>query len=128
VVTDNGPGIPPEIQIRLFEQFVTYGKSDGTGLGLAIVRQIIESHDGILTVESSPAGASFKRVPDPVQARHQGERLLVQVKQLNPRANSRCTAQENCLPTRKMSSMEANSGFNFGSGPVLRASARLDSF
>ncbi len=69
VVADNGPGIPPEIQIRLFEPFVTYGKSDGTGLGLAIVRQIIESHDGMLTVESTPAGASFKmRLPQPQTA------------------------------------------------------------
>jgi two-component system NtrC family sensor kinase len=70
VVTDNGPGIPPEIQIRLFEPFVTYGKSDGTGLGLAIVRQIIESHDGTLTVESTPAGATFKmRLPQPQTAK-----------------------------------------------------------
>jgi signal transduction histidine kinase len=65
-VTDNGPGIPPEIQIRLFEPFVTYGKSNGTGLGLAIVRQIIEAHDGTLTVEGTPAGAAFKmRLPQP---------------------------------------------------------------
>jgi hypothetical protein len=69
VVTDNGPGIPPEIQIRLFEPFATYGKSDGTGLGLAIVRQIIKSHDGTLTVESTPAGTAFKmRLPQPQTA------------------------------------------------------------
>jgi two-component system NtrC family sensor kinase len=69
VVTDNGPRIAPEIQIRLFEPFVTYGKSDGIGLGLASVRQIIESHDGIFTVESTPAGASFKmRLPQPQTA------------------------------------------------------------
>jgi two-component system NtrC family sensor kinase len=65
-VADNGPGIPPEVQIRLFEPFVTYGKSQGTGLGLAIVRQIVESHDGTITVESTSAGATFKmRLPQP---------------------------------------------------------------
>jgi two-component system NtrC family sensor kinase len=65
-VADNGPGIAPEIQVRLFEPFATYGKSHGTGLGLAIVRQIVESHDGTLTVESTPSGAAFKmRLPQP---------------------------------------------------------------
>jgi nitrogen-specific signal transduction histidine kinase len=65
-VGDNGPGIPSEIQIRLFEPFVTRGKSDGTGLGLAIVRQIVQSHDGIVTVESTARGAVFKiRLPQP---------------------------------------------------------------
>jgi two-component system NtrC family sensor kinase len=65
-VADNGPGIPSEIEIRLFEPFVTCGKSDGTGLGLAIVRQIVQSHDGIVTVESTAGGAVFKiRVPQP---------------------------------------------------------------
>ncbi|MBC8010380.1 MAG: hybrid sensor histidine kinase/response regulator [Burkholderiales bacterium] len=58
-VADNGPGIPPELQGKLFEPFATHGKSGGTGLGLAIVKQIAESHGGTLTVQSSPAGATF---------------------------------------------------------------------
>jgi len=75
-VADNGPGIPPEIRLRLFEPFVTHGKSYGTGLGLAIVRQIVESHDGTLTVESSPAGAAFKmRLPQPEAADGGRERI-----------------------------------------------------
>ena len=52
-VRDNGPGIPPEVQERLFEPFFTTKEvGRGTGLGLSISRQIIEAHDGSLTVES----------------------------------------------------------------------------
>ncbi len=65
-VADNGPGIPAELQGKLFEPFSTHGKSGGTGLGLAIVKQIAESHHGTLTVESSSAGAKFTiRIPQP---------------------------------------------------------------
>lgn len=51
---DTGFGVPPEIQHRLFESFVTLGKPDGTGLGLAIVRKIIDEHNGTITFESQP--------------------------------------------------------------------------
>ena len=65
-VADNGPGIPPEVQAKLFEPFATHGKSGGNGLGLAIVKQIAEAHDGSLTVQNSPQGATFTlRVPQP---------------------------------------------------------------
>ncbi|MEM7656540.1 MAG: ATP-binding protein [Bacteroidota bacterium] len=58
-IADNGPGIPPAIQQKLFDAFVTSGKATGTGLGLAIVKQIVEAHEGSISVESSPAGATF---------------------------------------------------------------------
>lgn len=65
-VADNGPGIPLEIQAKLFEPFGTHGKSGGTGLGLAIVKQIADAHDGSLSVQSSAKGATFTlRVPQP---------------------------------------------------------------
>jgi signal transduction histidine kinase len=51
--TDNGPGLPKEIQDRLFQPFITT-KSTGTGLGLALSRHLVEHYHGILTIESEP--------------------------------------------------------------------------
>ncbi|NEQ49616.1 MAG: PAS domain-containing protein [Leptolyngbya sp. SIO3F4] len=61
-IADNGPGIPVDIQQKIFDQYFTtklVGK--GTGLGLAISHQIItEKHDGKLVVMSQPGeGAEF---------------------------------------------------------------------
>lgn len=50
---DTGQGIDAETQDKIFEPFFTT-KPDGTGLGLAITRKIIESHSGMLLVESDP--------------------------------------------------------------------------
>jgi signal transduction histidine kinase len=64
VVSDTGPGVPPEIEGRLFQSFVTLGKEGGTGLGLAIVKKIVEEHDGSVAVRSSSKGARFElRLP-----------------------------------------------------------------
>jgi signal transduction histidine kinase len=64
--SDTGPGIPKEIEHRLFQSFVTSGKKGGTGLGLAIVKKIAEEHGGSITVQSSARGATFKlRIPQP---------------------------------------------------------------
>lgn len=63
---DNGPGIPKDIEHRLFQSFVTSGKKGGTGLGLAITKRIAEEHGGSITVHSSSRGATFKlRLPQP---------------------------------------------------------------
>jgi signal transduction histidine kinase len=65
VVRDHGPGISPEHQERVFDQFWrgpdgTRRRDRGTGLGLAIVRQVVESHGGSVAVHSAPgAGATF---------------------------------------------------------------------
>lgn len=45
-IRDSGSGIPEEVRSRVFEPFVTYGKSRGTGLGLAITKKIVEQHFG----------------------------------------------------------------------------------
>lgn len=64
--TDTGPGIPKEIQHRLFQSFVTSGKKGGTGLGLAIVKRIAEEHGGKASVSSSSKGVTFTvRLPQP---------------------------------------------------------------
>ncbi len=61
---DNGPGIPKEIEHRLFQSFATSGKKGGTGLGLAIVKKIAEEHKGSITVHSTRGGATFElRIP-----------------------------------------------------------------
>lgn len=64
--SDTGPGIPKEIEHRLFQSFVTSGKKGGTGLGLAIVKKIADEHGGTISVQSSNRGATFRlRIPQP---------------------------------------------------------------
>jgi len=63
-VRDNGPGIPPDQQQRIFEAFVrltqTGSATEGTGLGLAITSRLVELHGSKLAIESQPGeGTSF---------------------------------------------------------------------
>ena len=65
-VKDDGPGIPAEVQARLFTPFfTTKGEGSGMGLGLTIARRVVQSLGGTLAVASAPgAGAEFKvRLP-----------------------------------------------------------------
>jgi signal transduction histidine kinase len=57
VVSDSGPGFPPEVLGRIFEPFFTT-KEGGTGLGLAIARRIIVGHGGQITAANRPGGGS----------------------------------------------------------------------
>jgi len=62
-ISDDGPGIPPEVQGRLFELFAS-GKKGGTGLGLAIVKKIVDDHRGRITCDTGPSGTTFRiRLP-----------------------------------------------------------------
>lgn len=56
-VSDNGPGVPEENLDKIFEPFFT-SRADGTGLGLAIVRQVLEEHEGWVTVDRSHLGGA----------------------------------------------------------------------
>jgi signal transduction histidine kinase len=58
-VEDNGPGIPEEVQPRLFHPFASTKGNKGTGLGLYISRQIVRDLDGDLIFEQVGHGARF---------------------------------------------------------------------
>lgn len=71
VVTDQGPGIPPEHREHVFERFYRAdasrsSKTGGFGLGLAIARWAVETHGGRIELESGGQGSTFRiRVPHP---------------------------------------------------------------
>src|SRR5271167_912735 len=60
-ITDNGPGISPEVQAHMFEPFfTTKGVGEGTGLGLDTVQRIVKKHRGSIQVESEPGNTRFQ--------------------------------------------------------------------
>jgi signal transduction histidine kinase len=59
-VSDDGPGIAPEVRARIFEPFYTT-KEHGTGLGLPLTQQIVLAHGGTLEVRGGPGeGTTFE--------------------------------------------------------------------
>ncbi len=67
VITDNGPGIPPEAVEEIFEPFKSTKGQGGTGLGLAVARKIIREHHGRIVVDSRPGEGTTFRIRLPVQ-------------------------------------------------------------
>lgn len=63
-VADDGPGVPPELQDRLFQRFTRGDASrnraaGSTGLGLAIAHAVVAAHGGTLTCSSAPGRTTF---------------------------------------------------------------------
>ena len=59
LVADDGPGVPDEVKVRIFEPYFSTRKS-GTGLGLAIAHTIISEHGGTIRAgDNTPAGTVF---------------------------------------------------------------------
>jgi signal transduction histidine kinase len=55
MVTDQGPGIPPDVKDKVFDWFETHSlgsRHRGTGLGLSLVRSFVELHGGTVTIDS----------------------------------------------------------------------------
>jgi len=67
-ISDNGPGIPADLQARLFEPFAT-GRVGGTGLGLAIVQRAVEAHRGLVLVDTKAGGGTTFTVYFPAARR-----------------------------------------------------------
>ena len=84
-VADDGPGMPPEVELRAFEPFFTTKGDRGTGLGLAIVRTCMQRHSGSVKLDTSmgkgttitltfpavrrtPSQAGSETGPDPADA------------------------------------------------------------
>ncbi len=64
IVQDTGPGIPLELEPRVFERFVRGGRDGGrgSGLGLAIVRAVAQSHDGSVVMQRPESGTGTRFV------------------------------------------------------------------
>lgn len=62
-VEDDGPGIPPEERDRVFEPFHRLRpRSTGSGLGLNLVQEIVERHEGRVSIVGAPGGGTIVRV------------------------------------------------------------------
>lgn len=64
-ITDEGPGIPPEERVRVFDRFSrgstpSTARDGGTGLGLAIARWAVELHDGTISVADTGPGCRIQ--------------------------------------------------------------------
>jgi PAS domain S-box-containing protein len=98
-VIDQGEGIPPEDQDRIFQEFVQLGKTqlqEGTGLGLPISRRLAELLRGTLTLESKPgAGSAFRLVlPPNAEMRRvlEEEKTQAPINERKPKAEQRESA------------------------------------
>jgi signal transduction histidine kinase len=66
-VSDNGPGMPPEVRERLFQPFTTSNKTSGIGLGLAITADLVKLHHGLIALVADAGVGTTFRVTLPCQ-------------------------------------------------------------
>ena len=59
-VEDAGPGVPEDLEGRIFDRFARGGGESGHGLGLAIARAYAQAHGGDLIYDARPSGARFE--------------------------------------------------------------------
>jgi|GEM_PF-5160087 len=64
--SDTGPGVPHEMEGKLFEPFASHGKAAGSGLGLAMAKSIIDAHCGRITVKSEAGNGTVFRIELPL--------------------------------------------------------------
>jgi len=69
-VTDDGPGLTPDVAERVFNPFFTT-KPQGSGLGLAIVRKIVDAHNGHIDLTTAPGQGARFRVTLPLNSGEQ---------------------------------------------------------
>jgi two-component system nitrogen regulation sensor histidine kinase GlnL len=60
-VVDDGPGVPEEIQDRIFNPLVS-GREGGTGLGLSLAQTFVQYHQGVIEFDSRPGRTIFRIV------------------------------------------------------------------
>ncbi|MCB8984562.1 MAG: hypothetical protein H6659_12100 [Ardenticatenaceae bacterium] len=71
-IADDGPGVPDNEKLRIFEKFaqVESLQHRGTGLGLTFCRMMVEAHSGTLVVEDNPTGGAVFRLALPINLEH----------------------------------------------------------
>ena len=69
VIEDSGPGIPPELRLKVFEPFYSTRKAGGRhlGTGLSSAQQVAADHDGTIEIDPAEQGGCRVRVVLPVQ-------------------------------------------------------------
>ena len=58
-MSNSGPPVPAEIASKIFDPFFSYKKDDGTGLGLTICKNIIEEHQGTISLARAENRTEF---------------------------------------------------------------------
>jgi signal transduction histidine kinase len=66
-ISDDGPGMKPEVCARVFEPFFTT-KQKGTGLGMAITQRILSAHSGTISAGAAPEGGAEIQLVIPLRS------------------------------------------------------------